>query len=475
MMYDLNLAWRNIRHRLIQTFIPILVVALAIALSVAVFVLADGAEEGIVQASDPFGVLVVGKAGSGQELVLSSILLQGVPIGNIDYAVYEQLENDERVRLAVPLGFGDSVGGARIIGTNHNFFELRRSQLDDPAFQLAEGRLFSEVIHNDHEDVDHADKEGEHEDEEHEDHADEESEHKDEDADHTNKEGEHEEDDHEDHAFEAVLGSSAAQRLGLNIGDQFRATHGVGRGIAENEHEDVYTIVGILHPTGTAYDTAVYTTLESIWDAHAHDEEPNDGRPTVTDLQAQELASAAEEGQVTSILVLPNGFVEQNQIVQEFYIDPTLQAAFPGDELVSLINLLNQGQQVLNVIGYLVLGIASLTLFLSMYSAILTRQQSIAIMRSLGSSRLSVFRVVIFETLIVSITGAILGRIIGYGLAFSIASAYSQQSAILIPVRFLPELEMLLWVMAISVGILAGIIPAILAYRVNVVEKLFPS
>ena len=38
---------------------------------------------------------------------------------------------------------GDSVGGARIIGTDEHFFELRPSQQDAPAFRLAEGRYFA--------------------------------------------------------------------------------------------------------------------------------------------------------------------------------------------------------------------------------------------------------------------------------------------------------------------------------------------
>ncbi|MEL6408736.1 MAG: FtsX-like permease family protein, partial [Chloroflexota bacterium] len=129
----------------------------------------------------------------------------------------------------------------------------------------------------------------------------------------------------------------------------------------------------------------------------------------------------------------------------------------------------------LEIVGYLVLGIAGLTLFLSMYSAVLSRQQSIAIMRGLGNNRASIFRMIIFETLIVSIVGVLLGRVIGYSLALIIASIYSAQSAIPIPIRFLPELELVLWVLSIGVGILAGLIPAWLAYRVDVVKHLFPS
>lgn len=434
MIYDLNLAWRNLRNRTVETLIPVLVIALAIALSVAVIALADGAEAGIVQASDPFGVLVIGAPGSGQQLVLSSILLQGSPTGNISFEIFEQLDNDERVRLAVPLALGDNVGGARIIGTTHDFFELRIKQTAPPAFQIAEGRLFEEEEH---------------------------------------EEGEHEEG--EEHILEAVLGAEAAQRLGLDVGDQFRGTHGIASGIAENLHEDVYTVVGILAQSGTAYDTAVYTSIESVWEVHAEAEEIVGRIPNLVIPAPAEAGAAAAEGQVTSILVLPVGFIEQNQIFQELYVDPTVQVALPGQELGALLDLLNQGQRILNLVGYLVLGIAALTLFLSMYSTILARQQSIAIMRSMGSGRSNVFRVILFETLLLSLLGSIFGRLIGYLAAAIIAGAFRNQSSIPIPIRLIPELELLLWIMAVGVGIAAGLVPAAMAYRVNVVEKLFPA
>ena len=111
MLYDLNLSWRNVRARAVQTVITILVVGLAIGLFVTVSVLGDAIRRGVVTASDPFGVLVVGAKGSGQQLVLSTILLQGIPIGNIPIAVYESLQQDERVALAVPLAMGITWAG----------------------------------------------------------------------------------------------------------------------------------------------------------------------------------------------------------------------------------------------------------------------------------------------------------------------------------------------------------------------------
>jgi putative ABC transport system permease protein len=444
-LFDLSLALRSMRYRPVGTLIPILVVALALALSIAVIVLADAAENGLVQASDPFGMVVIGPAGSGQQLVLSTVLLQDNPIGNMPYEVYDRLHEDPRVRLAVPLALGDNVAGARLIGTDEYFFEIRRTRTASPTFTLSEGRPFTKIEH-DHSADEAPDGQA---------------------VDDAHADDEHGDEHNEDGLFEAVLGSGAAKRLGLNVGDRFLATHGVGTGIPENIHEDEYTVVGILHATDTAYDAAVFTHYESIWHAHSHEQEMLSAFAASDD--------TAISTQITAVLVLPTGFIEQNQIVQEYLAEPTLQAAFPGAELANLINLLNQGQRLLNAIAYLVLAIAGLTLFLSMYSAIIAQQQAIAIIRSMGGSRGDVFRVVIFETLIVSLAGALVGHLLGYGLAWLIATQFGQQLGIPLPVRFLWELELVLWGLSIGVGILAGLIPAALAYRVDVVKTLFPS
>lgn len=409
MIYAFNLAWRNVRARPIQSLIPLIVMALAIALSITVLALGDGARRGIIQASDPFGVLVVGPKGDGQQLVLNSILLQGAPLGVIPFDIYEQLAGDPRVRLAVPLTFGDNVGNAPIIGTNLDFFELRTAVNAPPAFRLTRGDFFADD-------------------------------------------------------FQAVLGSRAAAALSLEIGDTFRSSHGFGTGLAQDEHEEVYTVIGILEPSGTPYDNAVYTSFHSIWEAHGDHEESQGG-----------LFAAEETGEdesLTSILVQPVGFTEQNQLWQEFYAGIEAQAAFPGQELGALFDLLRQGEQILGVVGYLVLAIAALTVFLSIYGATINREREIAIMRSLGSSRVDVFLVIIFETLVLTLLGSLLGRLIGYGGAALIGSIYTQQSAIPLPIRFLTDLELTLWLLPLLLALLAGFIPAALAYRVDVVEKL---
>ncbi len=413
MTYDLALAWRNLRAHPVQSLIPMIVMALAIGLSITVLALSDGAKRGIAQASDPFGVLVVGPKGDGQQLVLNTILLQGLPLGTIPSQIYDDLAADPRARLVVPLAKGDNVGGSPIIGTNANFFELRTAINAPPAFQLADGTVFNDD-------------------------------------------------------YQVVLGSRAAQDLGLGVGDGFRASHGVGAGLEEDVHEQIFTVVGVLQPSGTAYDGAAYTTVETVWDVHEHEEEEHAGAP-----EGEEEAEIADH--LTAILVQPVGFAEANQLWQQFYTDTTAQAAFPGQELGGLFDLLNQGVQILTVVGYLVLVIAALTVFLSMYNGTISRERDIAIMRSVGGSRADVFRVVLFETVALTVLGALLGRLLGYGTAAIIGAVFTQRSAIPLPIAYLIDLEPLLWLLPVGVGALAGLIPAALAYRVDVVEKLSPT
>lgn len=421
MFYELNLAWRNVMARPVQTAIALLVVALATALFVTLIHLNEGLQRGIIRASDPFGVLVVGAKGSAQQLVLSTLLLQGVPVGNIPGEIYARLATDPRARLAVPIALGDNVGGARIIGSNSAFFELRSTESAPPAFQLAQGRSFRSD-------------------------------------------------------FEAVLGSKTAEGLGLRIGDQFRAGHGVEEGLEDDVHDDAFTVVGVLQPSNTPFDAAVLTSVHSVVAVH------EDGTAASMEVAAQDESDAhvdelsrIAEGQITAVLVKPSGFAEANEIWRDFYIGAEAQAAFPGAELGSLFDLLNQGQEILQLVAYLAGIMAALTLFLAIYSAIGARERLLAIMRALGAKRGMVFRLVLFEGLLIALVGAVLGRILGYVVAASIARQLSQQSAIPFSIEYIPALEAWFWIIPAALGLLAGALPAWQAYRANILARLFPA
>lgn len=91
----------------------------------------------------------------------------------------------------------------------------------------------------------------------------------------------------------------------------------------------------------------------------------------------------------------------------------------------------------------------------------------------MGASRARLFRLVLWEALLLALCGALLARGLGYGAAWLIGAQISATSALPVPIAYLPALEGWLLVLPLLAALLAGLLPAWQAYRTDVVEKLF--
>ncbi len=60
-----------------------------------------------------------------------------------------------------------------------------------------------------------------------------------------------------------MVGSVVAQKTGLKLGDTFRPTHDVA-GQSKHKHRP-FTVVGILEPTGTPNDRALFVNIEGFY------------------------------------------------------------------------------------------------------------------------------------------------------------------------------------------------------------------
>jgi putative ABC transport system permease protein len=173
----LYMAWRNLMNRRVQTFITVVVVSIGVAMTLSIILISGGLKQGIIKASEPFG-MIVGSKGSANQLVFNTIFLMDNPLSNISSDYYKSLVNDSRVEQAVPFALGDNYKGFRIIGTSPQFFSLKARPADPAYFKLAAGKIF-------------------------------------------------------DKPFEAVIGAKAAEKTGLKMGDQFFSVHGVVRSLEE--------------------------------------------------------------------------------------------------------------------------------------------------------------------------------------------------------------------------------------------------
>lgn len=403
------IAWRNMWTRPIQTILTTLIVAAGVGLAIAVVSLAAGLRHGLTVAGGPFEI-VVGPKGSATQLVMSSVLLQDTPIGNMTYADYQKLSNDTRVRDAVPLGMGDNVHGLRIIGTTPAFFQIAVTQDRGPFYQLTGGRLFS--------------------------------------AD-----------------FEAILGSSAAQQLQLNIGQQFVSSHGTLESANEDEHASFpYTVVGVMAPTGTPADLGIYVPLSSYWHIHegSHGAAPEQ--------HGANEAPDADAG-VTAVLVRGASISATYQIYQEINAGRDLQAALPGMVLTQFLDLLGQGQRTLGFVTYVALIMAAASIALALYSAVLARQRDTAVLRALGARRAIVLRVALWEALLLSCIGVGIGALIGHATALLIGALIATRSALAVPPS-IDSGEALILLAMILLGLVAGLLPALRAYHTPAAKVL---
>src|SRR6185295_19716262 len=88
--------------------------------------------------------------------------------------------------------------------------------------------------------------------------------------------------------FEGVIGSVVAARSGLKVGDSFQPSHGLSGG---TDLHHAVKIVGILKPTGTADDRALFMNIDGFYLLPGHALSP-EGEKTETE---GEVAKSKEE------------------------------------------------------------------------------------------------------------------------------------------------------------------------------------
>lgn len=306
-----RLARRNLSGRALTSALTLFAVALSAAGAVFFSLAARGTEGGLAQTIRHYD-MIVGAKGSPLQLVLNAAFFQDEPLGNIDRALYEELKGDPRVVRAIPLGLGDRYQGYRIVGTTEEYFAFVPSGYAGASYRFAKGRAFRAP-------------------------------------------------------FEAVVGSTAAGAAGLTLGDRFVAVHGVVPAFESEEHEHhPYTVVGILEPTGTPVDLAIFTPMESVWLAHG---------------------SEATVGDVTAVLVSVRDLGGLYRIYQEINAGAGAQAVFPAEVLAGFADLFGSARAVLSAISGAVVAFAALAVALSMYSAGVERRRELATLRALGAPR----------------------------------------------------------------------------------------
>ena len=394
------IVYRSLRQHALSTVITALSIALASGLLLTVWSVKTQSQEAFISTTGGFdGVL--GARGSKLQLVLNAIFNLEASPGNLPWSDYEYIRRLPVVRSAIPIAVGDNLKGYRLVGTIPAFFavEYKSGHTYDV---VPGGRIFSET------------------------------------------------------AKEAVVGSFAAEKLGLKVGDTFHPFHGLTYNPAE-QHADTYTVVGILAPTNAPADRVVWIPIHGLQTMSGHDPR------AATDISAVLV-------QVSSPLM---GFRLDSLYNKQ---GNRLTFAYPvGAIILDLFSRISWFDKVLTLVAYLVALVAAGSVLASIYNSMSARKRDLAILRSLGAHRRTIFGAVVLEASAIGALGSLIGFAVYAVLFVAIARIVRSQTGVVLDVA---ALHPVLWICPlVMTGLcaLGGIVPAIRAYGTPVAENLSPS
>jgi len=407
-----SIVYKNIKQRSLSSLLTMFSIMLGVALVIAIIILRQESEEAFNQTATGYE-LIVGPKGSSLQLTLNTVYQIGTPIQNMPLNVYELLKNDKRVKLAIPYVLGDNFKDFRLIGTVPEIFtefEYKKGI----RYRIDQGKYFE----ND---------------------------------------------------FEAVIGSETSQKTGLKAGDTFTGSHGVDSYEGAEAHDEFkFKVTGILEKTFTPADRVIFVTMNSVWKIHDHEE----------GVQKDSAALIRNEKTITSILLKLKNPVYfdliRRQINDNKYEGINAQAVMPVFEIKQLFDIIGNINSLLLVIAYLVIFVAAISILVSLYNSMSERKRDIAIMRSLGATKLTILKIVILEGALLSFTGAAAGILLGHIVVFFMKNNISDLAGIQISGTTFSIIELYILAGTLLLGILVSIIPALKAYKTDVAKNLNP-
>ena len=439
-----QLGARTIRRRPLPAALTVVLLALGIATVVVVLLFQRELEDRLGR--DARGIdLVVGAKGSGLQLVLSAVFHADVPTGNVRLPDLRDIARHPMVAGVIPLSLGDAYRGFRIVGTTRGYV----GHYDGTT---AHGRLWERPM-------------------------------------------------------EAVVGSRAARRTGLRIGESFLGAHGLGGDSVLLHGEHPYRVVGVLRETGSVLDRLILVSTASVWAVHAVH-----GAPGVPDGQERRSdstgdggrdypgagASRAEpaggtaaadsagtgdtengasglpagDGEITALLVRYRSPLAALTLPRAINSGTALQAASPALETARLFLLIGTGLDVFRAFAGLLVAAAALSLFIALWHAMHEQRYDLAVMRTLGATRGRILRFVLVQGAVLGAAGAVLGVALGHAGGWLAAEWLERSRSVSVgALGWAPE-EGLIVAGAVLIALVAAAVPAVRAYRLDVVDVL---
>ena len=377
--------------------------------------------------------MVVGAKGSPLQLILSAVYHIDSPTGNISVEDAEEIKNNRMVGSSIDLLYGDNYKGYRIVGTEDKFLDLYNAKIKD-------GKKWNAP-------------------------------------------------------FEVVVGAKIYSKLNINLDDELISSHGL-RETGEAHVNQPFKVVGLLEPSNSVVDQLIITSPQSIWDLHDehdhddedheehhdedheehehdHDDEDHDEHEhDHDDEDHDEHEHDHDDKEITAMLIKFKSPMNIIQFPRQINENTNLQAAVPSYEISRLFKLFGFGIETLTYLAYLIILVSGFSLFINLFNSMRERKYEMALIRTLGASRSQLSVMVIFESLILTISGFLLGLLVSRLGVMFVSSLMEESLNYSLSSLYILNEEFWLLGLSILIGLISSLIPAIQVYKMNISEIL---
>jgi putative ABC transport system permease protein len=411
----LRLAFKSLRSRALTTTLTIFSIALSVMLLVGVDRLRNAAQAGFsgtLSRTD----LVVGARGGDLPLLLSTVFHIGNASNNISWDTYQHFAHHPAVAWTIPISMGDSHRGYRVVATDENFYahyQYRGGQ----HVAIAQGHVPSGL-------------------------------------------------------FDVALGAEVAKRLGYHLGQEIVLAHGVQEHSIIKHDTTPFAVTGILAPTATPVDRAIYITL--LGEEAMHFGWEGGTPPAIGEATPELDPSRLKVDEITAFLLGAKSRVSTLYLQREIstYKPEPLTAIIPSLTLQELWGLLDYADTALSLVSAAVLVVGLLAMLIALYTALNERRREIAILRAVGLHARQIFALFLLESTLVATIGTALGIGAVYGLLYALHTAIENRFGLPVALVGISGRVEIYAAVTIASAALLGAIPAFRAYRNSLVDGL---
>lgn len=344
-----RLAWKSLNNRKFSTTLTVFSLMLSLVLLMMVERVKRAAEDGFTQSIS--GVdLVVGARSGPLQIILYSIFNIGQATQNVSIESYDAIRQRPEVQWSIPYSLGDGHRGFRIVATNPDFFKFYQFRSNEK-IEFSAGDIFKDY-------------------------------------------------------FDVVIGADVAKKLGYQVGAKVIVAHGVTTGVAIQEHDDKpFRVVGVMKPTGTALDRALYISLESMEAIHI-DWQSGSAPNRTQQIKIENIKpDMVQPKTITSFFLRTKSRMEILKLQRWIneYKEESLLAVIPGVVLSSLWSSLSMLEKVLKTISFLVMAVGLISMLIAIMTSLNERRREMAILRALGASLKHIVGLILVETLLLNL------------------------------------------------------------------------